>query len=461
MVEKTKESSTKPVSSPALKKISVEKKPETVKVQDRNLGEYIEQTADSYKIIAFAETNAGKTRFYLLVPEHLKKKGIPPEKFLMYVINTDRATGITKLAGLIPPEYIPRVHILDAYSYETLIEATKVAHTALMKHIKEVGPHAYLAHELLGVPWTWSQDYYTRRSYGEGLGDFFATKKQLEKAIRDDSSAYRALDGWKDWSVIKLLHNEQWIEPLKNVPYHTIFTAEIREEGREDSIFHKTGRPAGEKYNIHRFDHIICFRRSGNPKTGEHFFMKPIKLTGFSKKYPEQDVTDKNAFTVHEQMLKALEDKGLKESKIQKQEKEAGIVPPEKPKEKPVPPPEVKEEVKETKVEPVKVEGDEFFYKKHYSDGTSKLFKRKATEEDKKQFEETLGEETEEKETEEEVKPGKKEEKPTVKIVSGGKGKEETEGEITKKELTIHKPKEEKKEEKKPAKEETKEEEEW
>jgi len=46
----------------------------------------------------------------------------------------------------------------------------------------------------------------------------------------------------------------------------------------------------------------------------------------------------------------------------------------------------------------------------------------------------------------------------TIKIVSGGKGKEETEGEITKKELVTPKPKEEKKE---PAKEETDEGEEW
>ncbi len=297
--------------------------------------QFVEETADTQKMIIFAESNAGKTHFWMQIFEVLKKvTKLPPEKVLICAVYPDRRTGITKLAGLIPKEYFDAgcLQVFPVTNYEELISSTATAEKMLIEHHKKTGIHGWMIHELLGEPWVFAQDYYTRKSYGEGLADYFATKKQRDKAIREDASAYKALDGWKDWSVIKLFHNFGWIDKIKLMPFNVITTAEHKEEGREDSIFAKTGRPAGEKDNMHRFDDIIFLRR--DIAKGK-FFMKPLKITGYTHVYPEQDITGKIGFLIHQQMKEKLEKSGYKETVIAKTEKAAKITPPKKPKETP------------------------------------------------------------------------------------------------------------------------------
>ena len=297
--------------------------------------QFVEDTADTRKMIVFAESNAGKTHFWMLVFQMLKELvSLPPEKVLICAVYPDRRTGITKLVGLIPKEYFEHgcLQIFPVTNYEELVSATATAEKMLADHYAKTGVHGWLIHELLGEPWVFAQDYYTRKSYGEGLADYFATKKQLDKAVREDASAYRALDGWKDWSVIKLFHNFGWIDKIKLMPFNVLATAEIRPEANTDSIFSKTGRPAGEKDNMHRFDEIVFLRRD---LSKAKFFMRPLKLTGYTHVYPEQDITGKNPLMVHMDMLKKLEKSGYKEKPIAKLEKKANIIPPKKPKEEP------------------------------------------------------------------------------------------------------------------------------
>jgi len=307
-------------------------------------------------MIVFAETNAGKTRFYMMVADAMKNLKVSPEKFRMIIINTDRPSGVSKLIKLIPPEYLPCVSVVDVSNYEELISATTEANEILEKHYREVGPNAFMCIELLGEPWVYSQDYYTRKAHGESLGDYFATKKQLEKAVRDDVSAYKAIDGWKDWPVIKFLHNVHWMDKLKKVPYHVIFTAEVKEVENEKSIFNKTGKPAGEKRGIHRVDEIVFLGRVKGK-----YLMKAIKLTGYSARYKVQDITGKNAYLVHEEQLKLLEEHGYKDGVVASVEKKSGITPPKKPAEEAVPEPpktEPKTEKEESQKTPPKVAPD-------------------------------------------------------------------------------------------------------
>lgn len=299
-------------------------------MQGQTLDKFVKNTADTHKIIIYGETSVGKTRFWMGIPTALAKL-TKPEDTMICAIYPDRATGITKLAGSIPPEYATRIKIYQVGKYEDLIKATATAVHELMEHYKKTGKHGWLITELLGEEWMMAQDYYVRQSYGQNLGNYFATKKQLDKAVREDASAYKALDGWKDWPVIKFFHNFYWIDKIKLMPFNVLFTAEIKAEARAESMFVNTGRPGGEKDNMHRVDDILLLTKSGTGKS-INFFMQPMKMTGYTAVYPKQNITKKNAFSEHLRMMKRLEDEGYKQSIIKSLEEEAGIEPPKKPK---------------------------------------------------------------------------------------------------------------------------------
>jgi len=295
-----------------------------------NFKQFVEQTANTYKMIVYGETSVGKSTFWIKIIEALKAQGVKPEDTCFQVIYPDRATGITKLAGEIDIDYINNIDIYPISKYEELISATATAEEKLLEHFRKTGHHGWMVHELLGQPWIFAQDYYTRKAYGKELGNFFAEMKQRSKAIREDSSAYKAMDGWKDWPVIKFFHNYQWIDKIKVMPFNVLFTAEVKTEGRADSIFKDSGRPAGEKDDMHRVDEILKLRKEGN-----QYYMKPYKLTGYTKVYPEQKITNNNPFIVHQKMKKRLEKEGYCKSNIQQAEEQADIKPPKKPKAKP------------------------------------------------------------------------------------------------------------------------------
>ena len=290
-------------------------------VEPIKLGTYAKEIGDTEKILIYGESGSGKTRWYMKIIEELLKDGLKPEDVLMCIIFSDRPTGITKLINMIPKEFINSVLLFPINNYEELISSTAIAQQKLEEHYKKTGKHGWLVGELINEPWVFAQDYYTRQAYGEGLANYFAEKKQLSKVVREDSSAYRALEGWKDWSVIKFFHNFNWIDKIKRMPYNVLFTSEIKEEGNKDSIFYDIGyRPSGEKDNMHRFDTILYLSHKGNK-----FSQACYKLTGYSKIYSSVDITNKNGYEVHKGLLKRLEDAGLRTSKIEDVEKEAGI----------------------------------------------------------------------------------------------------------------------------------------
>jgi len=309
--------------------------------------QFVEQTEDVEKILWFGESNSGKTQGYLDVLRYLKNINTPPENVCMCIVFSDRATGITKLYHLIPKEYVERVHIFPISDYEDMIKATANAEKILMEHFKNTGTHGWLVCELLEESWRMSQDYYSRKAFGETLADLMATKRQeihnlmVAKNKEEKETAYQALSGFRDWVTIKFFHNFNWIDKIKRMPFNVGATAEIKEEVNPDSIFSPIKvRPAGEKDNAHRFDTIIYKKH-----VGDKFYQRCFKLTGFSRLYSDIDITDKNGYDMHKKILKNFEEKGFKSSAIEELEKEAGIpTPPKKEEPKPEPKPEPKKE---------------------------------------------------------------------------------------------------------------------
>jgi hypothetical protein len=296
-------------------------------VEPIRLGTYTNQIADTEKIILFGESNAGKTYFYMKIPEVLKKEGLKPEDVLMCVIFSDRPTGITKLVNLIPTEFVDSVLLFPINNYEELISSTAIAEEKLKEHRQKTGKFGWLIVELLNEPWTFAQDYYSRQAYGETLADYLAiqreyVKEKMRKAGKEDKdTAFQGFEGFKDWTVIKFFHNFQWIDKIKRMPFNVLFTSEAKEEENKDSVFGDLGfRPSGEKSNLHRVDTILYLEHKNNK-----FAMTCYKLTGYTKVYSKIDITDKNGYEEHKKLLKRLEDAGMRTSKIEEIEKEAGI----------------------------------------------------------------------------------------------------------------------------------------
>lgn len=299
-------------------------------VKPFTMTQFVKDTADTEKMNVFGESSTGKTRFYLSVLPYLKKIGIPKEHILMCIIYPDRSTGLTKIFNIIPKEFLESVLVFPISNYEELVSATALAEKKLKEHYQKTGVYGWLVSELLEESWRMSMDYYSRMAFGETLADLMAAKRQeiqeLMKAKDREGkdTAFQALEGFKDWTVIKFYHNFNWIDKIKRMPFNVVFTAEIKEEVNKDSIFFSIGcRPGGEKDNIHRVDTILYLKREG-----DNFKVRPFKLTGYNKMYGELDITNKNGYEVHRDALKRLEQLGYKTSKIEDLETQAGIIPP-------------------------------------------------------------------------------------------------------------------------------------
>jgi len=315
--------------------------------------DFAERTQETEKILWFGESNSGKTHGYLEVLDYLKKIGTPPEKVCMCIVFSDRATGITKLYNMIPKEYVNQVHIFPTSDYEDMIKATGTSEKILLEHFKKTKTHGWLIIELLEEAWRMSQDYYSRMAFGETLADLMSAKRRAIEELRttksenSKESAYQALEGWRDWTVIKFFHNFNWIDRIKKMPFNVGATAEIKDTDNPDSVFAAIKiQPAGEKDNAHRFDTIIYKKH-----VGDKFYQRCFKLTGYSRLYNDIEITDKNGYETHKKILKNFEEKGFKTSAIEELEKEAGIPAPKKEEPKVKPKEEKKEIQKESKEE--------------------------------------------------------------------------------------------------------------
>jgi len=296
-------------------------------VEPVSLGKYAKEVVDSEKIILFGESNTGKTRWYLKILEYLINGGVKKEDILMCVVFPDRPTGIAKLANLIPEDFRDNIKVFQINTYEELVSSTAQSEELLKEHYKKTGKYGWLIVELLEDAWKSSQDFFCREAYGQSMGEFFSNMRDsLEKP---GSPAYEAFAGpfGGPWPIIKFFHNYNWIDKIKRMPYNILFTSELKSEQNKDSIFADLKyRPAGEKDNIHRVDTVIYLSHKGNK-----FTQACYKLTGYSKIYSTVDITNKNGFEEHKKLLQRLEDAGLRTSKIEDVEKEAGIEFEEKP----------------------------------------------------------------------------------------------------------------------------------
>ena len=295
--------------------------------------QYVNESANTEKILLFSESGGGKTTFYLGILRYFRKQKVPTENLKMCIVYPDRPSGLTKLFSLIPKEYQDCIEIFPVSNYEDTIIATNSAVKILEEHYKQTGYYGWLVFELMENYWTFSMDYYCRKAYGETMADYFTEMQAImNKDKADKTAAFAAFAGpmGGPWPAIKFHHNFNWIDKLKRMPYNMVFTSEVKQEDNKDSIFYDLGfRPAGEKHTQHRVDTVLYLSHKGN-----QFNMRAYKLTGYTRLYSTIDITSpKNgkeviAYEVHKKALKRLEDSGYRVSKIEDIEMQAGIKPP-------------------------------------------------------------------------------------------------------------------------------------
>jgi len=316
-----------------------------------SIKKYVAEAGNTEKMIVFGETGAGKTRFYLNILRILFKKVIPKDDLRMFIIFPDRPNGLAKLYGLIPEEYQDCIDIFPITGYEDTIRATATATKLLEEHYKKTGVYGWMIFELMENYWAFSMNYYCIQAYGKTMGEYFAQMRTIiSKDKAEKKTAYEAISGpfGGPWPIIKWMHNFNWIDKLKRMPYNIVFTSELREEDNKDSIFSALGyRPAGEKHCQHKVDTILYLSHKDND-----YFMKPFKLTGFTRLYGEQNITDKDGYGVHNDALRRLEEMGYSVSKMKDIEMQAGINPPKK-KLEPEPEPEPEPKPVAVKSKPV------------------------------------------------------------------------------------------------------------
>lgn len=283
-------------------------------------------------LLFYGSTFSGKTYGYITIPQYLREQDIPPEKFKMCIVYPDRPGGVTKLLDEVPDEYLSSIELYPITGdFNQVIEATLKSWKQLLEFSdfpEETDKQCFLVVEMLDEMWSMAQDTAIREAYGIGIGDYMAQefqsvlkRAQAEAKSKRDLSAYQVLQGWSDWTIIKNLHNTQWVEVVKQIPFfgiNLICTAGEKPlaEGEEGGTFGKIGvKPAGEKSNRHRVDTIIYMRQKGG-----RFYIQPAKITELGMVYPEKNVTDERPYGVHLKMQERL--KKVKQERRQKKQKE-------------------------------------------------------------------------------------------------------------------------------------------
>jgi len=217
------------------------------------------------RVLIYGEPGVGKTWNVLaLLRDH-------PESEL-WVIDPD--AGMKRVIQEFSDDVRKRTHYFLARSWKDVRK--------IFRHIrKRIKSKDFLLLEHLGQLWDMAQSYYIKQVFTKATGDFYIElRRRLIQSKKDEQAR---LDGWKDWSIIKKLHNTDFMDVVtRGINCNIVATSSAGElyEFEKDkdlrNLYSSVGlKPEGEKHNAYRFDVVLCLGRTGNK-----FFFTPVKLRG-------------------------------------------------------------------------------------------------------------------------------------------------------------------------------------
>lgn len=246
------------------------------------------------RILVGGNTGSGKTHGWLTIAQafpDLHFHVIDPEdgvdRTRIGFPNKDHPVELKNITYYATPQWLGEVAPETPGSKDRFVGGVTGAFARIKSTAK---PGDWVVVEAMGAMWDMAQDGFVGAIWDKGIGEYFLERRKAqeeqEQAIREGklkgkvSSRLDAMDGWKDWLVIKKLHNSDFIIPIcTRLPVHSYFTTSMSvtskaEAAKEDpdiqSMYGETLiRYEGEKRNPFRVQTGFIF--SGNKR--DAFFM--------------------------------------------------------------------------------------------------------------------------------------------------------------------------------------------
>jgi len=264
-------------------------------------------TEDTFlRILIYGQPGTGKTYTWLDMCRKMTNSNF-------YVIDVD--SGVSETLRGFP--IADRENMLSRLSYYLCNswEDVKESFDIIKKEVKR---NDWIVLEQLGQLWDMAQEYYIRKVFGTDLGEFYTQlRAQLVEQKKKGQESMAKLDGWRDWSIIKKLHNQDFMEIItKRINCKGLILTSAAKEIEDDPRFEEEDcidifslykfKPEGEKHNIYRVDAILYLTRDKN----KGYWVKSPKVRGmpkFAEKIPE----GQTAWDVYNaKRLKSIEEAG-------------------------------------------------------------------------------------------------------------------------------------------------------
>lgn len=232
------------------------------------------------KILLFGSSDTGKTYGYIAWFMALLKMQ-PDAK--MYVLCNDG--GFEETLSLFPEEIDANI---EYYPVENFAETLKV--------VNQIFPNLragdVLVIDHLQILWEGAEADFIKNVFGEeNVGSYYENKRRenvlKNKTDKKGNTQGARLDGWKDWGIIKMKHNESLLDTLcRHTPCHLICTTTAEKIDKENAkegdkefwnvYWDLCARPGGEKRNQFRFSTIMYLTKNDN----DEYYIRCTKNRG-------------------------------------------------------------------------------------------------------------------------------------------------------------------------------------
>lgn len=206
-----------------------------------------DQFQDRERILVYGYSGSGKTNAWLSIAQWCQQEGLDAE---FWVLDTDGGS----VGRLIRRSYrdLHNVHWTEVYGWED--------YNSALDHIQENAKEGdWLVIDMIDAAWDSVQEYFSQQVFQEDLADYFL---EARKTLSDKDKSLDALEGWKDWVVIKKLYKRWLDKALFAGPYHIFAAAKAQTVEKNDpatirAAFWNGSRPAGEKNLAHLFHSVL------------------------------------------------------------------------------------------------------------------------------------------------------------------------------------------------------------
>lgn len=148
---------------------------------------------------------------------------------------------------------------------------------------KRVAPDDWVVVEMMGNVWNMASTSFVEEIFNKDVGEYFLERRKDMEATK--SKKLEALGGWDAWSVIKKMHNDDFIVPVcYHLPVHVVLTTSIsittnqlasREDAELRSFYgDNLIRLEGEKINPYRVQSILLLKHPSKSQWNMSTFIK-------------------------------------------------------------------------------------------------------------------------------------------------------------------------------------------